>query len=216
MTQSGKITSALIIANGTLPPPAVMRRLIASAGMVICADGGANQARRRNIRPDVIIGDFDSVVPATRKFFHSVPQIHISDQETTDLEKALLWCIGSDIPDIIITGASGDRIDHVTGALGCFRKYAGLAAIRFVDSLCQIVPVGRRLSMNVQRGTKISLIPVGACTGISTTGLRYPLRGETLELGVREGISNAASGKRVTVKVESGTLLLCIFFRKRV
>ena len=40
-----------------------------TADYVICADGGANYARELNIKPDMIIGDMDSITAETRAFF---------------------------------------------------------------------------------------------------------------------------------------------------
>src|SRR5947207_109302 len=60
---------ALIIANGPLPPKAIIHKLYASSNIVVCADGGANHARTLHIAPDVILGDMDSITASTKKYF---------------------------------------------------------------------------------------------------------------------------------------------------
>jgi thiamine pyrophosphokinase len=68
------------------------------------------------------------------------------------------------------------------------------------------------VSIRTSKGAKISLIPVDRCTGVTTTNLKYPLKNALLETGVREGISNEATGRSATVSVAKGTLLLFRFW----
>jgi thiamine pyrophosphokinase len=49
---------------------------------------------------------------------------------------------------------------------------------------------------------------MGTCSGIVTTGLKYPLKRESLALGVREGSSNEAVAPAVTISCREGSLLL--------
>jgi thiamine pyrophosphokinase len=51
-------------------------------------------------------------------------------------------------------------------------------------------------------------MPMGVCRGIVTKGLKYPLRNESLALGVREVSSNEAIGRSVRISVKHGSLLL--------
>ena len=61
---------------------------------IICADGGANSAKKIGITPDFIIGDFDSVDSGTLKYFKSKSTIiQIKRQNDTDVEKCLKFAI---------------------------------------------------------------------------------------------------------------------------
>src|SRR5258708_37350148 len=92
-TPPSALLHALIIANGPLPPLPMVRRVRERADLVVCADGGANRARSAGITPDIILGDLDSLLAATRRFYRGTPLFRIPDQESTDLEKAILFCI---------------------------------------------------------------------------------------------------------------------------
>lgn len=202
----------LIIANGIVPLPTRVRELVFAANLVICADGGANQARALGITPQVILGDFDSIEPGTRQHFNGVQMLYIPDQESTDLEKALRYCIEQHASSVDIIGATGDRLDHTTGSLGCFKKFGHRLQIRLIDTVGELTLVQNTVSIDVREGEKLSLIPLDRCAGISTTNLKYPLTNDTLELGGREGISNEAIATPVTILVTSGTLLLYRFY----
>lgn len=199
--------NALIIANGSPPPVGVLRSLAAASELIVCADGGARHALRARVTPNVILGDMDSLAPSVRKSFRRVPLLRIPDQSTTDLEKAILFCLKQGYSKIDIAGGIGNRIDHSTGALGCFLRFRRRARLREIHREGTIIPVGKMLSLHRPRGSLMSLIPLHRCKGVTSANLRYPLRNASLELGIAEGISNVVTGSPVTVRVRSGVLL---------
>lgn len=205
---------ALIIANGVLPSRDMMDTILAAADLIVCADGGANHTRKLALTPDVILGDLDSISAATKKFYRHIPQILVPDQNSTDLEKAIQFCVRRKIPSANIVGVTGDRLDHVTGSIGCFKKYGRRIELTMIDSRGILELVKGTLRLRTSVGARISLIPVDHCSGVTTTHLKYPLKNDDLELGVREGISNEATAKNVTIRVRRGTLL-CYRFHAR-
>jgi thiamine pyrophosphokinase len=202
---------ALIIANGTQPPLTVVRPIAQSANLIVCADGGASHALKMNIKPNAIIGDFDSILSSTRHYYSHVLQLEDPDQNSTDLEKAINYCIQQKMEFVDIIGATGSRIDHSTGSLGCFKKFGDTIEIRLIDQVGLLTRIRDSVTFTARIGEKISLIPLDQCTGITTQNLKYPLTNETLELGIREGISNEATDSEVCIRVESGILLLYRF-----
>ncbi len=204
---------ALIIANGALPPLQMVRKLIKSANTVVCADGGANAARKLSIKPDFIVGDMDSISLATKKFFRGVPRLFIEDQNSTDLEKALEFCIHRGLTAVDVIGATGERVDHTTGSLGCFKKFGREVELTFFDPVGEIRLVRQKARFKCKKGERLSLIPLNRCEGVSTKNLKYMLCNEILELGIREGIGNEATSSDVLIRVNRGTLLVYRFYR---
>lgn len=177
---------------------------------IVCADGGANKARRLGIRPNLIIGDLDSISSSTRKYFARVPLIRLDSQNSTDLEKALDHLLKLDIRSADVLGATGGRPDHSLANFSILKKYRKEISLRFIDpyGTLQIIEGKNRLNLGV--GSLISLMPLGRCDGITTTGLKYALLSEALELGVREGTSNEVIASPVTINVKKGCLLIFI------
>ena len=202
---------ALIIANGTLPQPDFVRGLVKFANIVICADGGANHARQLGIKPDVIIGDFDSILPETRRYFTSVEQKHAEDQNSTDLEKAVEYCLEKKVTSTDIVGASGARLDHTIVGLGIFKKYGEKLHIRMLDTVGELTLIQKEIHLPTHEGEVFSLIPLETCTGITTKNLKYPLSNEPLAPGVRDGLSNIATSDNITITVSDGVLLIYRF-----
>lgn len=200
--------SALVIANGEPPKKQLLLSLARDANIVVCADGGANTALKAGIVPKAIVGDLDSIHAEALVKFHRVPTYENTDDETTDLEKAIAWAIQSKYDHVIVVGATGKRIDHSVGNLAVLPKFYPDAIVRFVDDLGEIQYTGRELEFEADKGAVISLIPLNRCEGIVTEGLKYALQGEVLELGTREGTSNVVVSSPVTIRVKKGHLLL--------
>lgn len=197
-----------MIANGEPPKKLRLQALVREANVVLCADGGANTALKLGVVPDAIIGDLDSVHTETLVKFRKVPTYQDSNDETTDLEKAIAWAIKAKYDHVTVVGGSGKRLDQAIGNLGVLAKFYPDAVVRIVDDFGELTYVGRALTFEAKKGEIVSLIPLSRCEGIVTSGLRYALNGESLELGVREGTSNVVTESLVSVKVKKGHLLL--------
>lgn len=199
---------ALILANGETPSKRLIQTLKKSVDLFVCADGGANIAQRLKLRPDVIIGDLDSVFASTLKRFPHAQQVHLDDQNSTDLEKAVSWVIDQGYDEIVVTGTSGKRIDHTIGNLGVLVKFHKHARISFIHDDGELLFVGRKIEVSAEPGTLISLLPLNRCEGVTTQNLKYPLNHEVLELGFRDGTSNEVISNPIRITVEKGNLLL--------
>ncbi len=201
---------ALILCNGDPPSPRLMRRLARPAGTIVAADGGANAARACGVRPDVIIGDLDSITPATRRWFRSSRLIRVRRQDNTDLEKALDFLRRERVREVVIAGAAGRRLDFTLGNLSVAFLYAGGMKMVFAGDGWQAFPLARRNRMQAPPGTTVSLIPFSPCNGVTLRGLAYSLTGAALTGGA-VAVSNVVARSPFTVNVRSGRLLMVMF-----
>ena len=87
---------------------------------IIAADGGVNFLTEKNISPELVIGDLDSI--SEQKIQNIEPEkiIRISEQNSTDLEKVL---INTQSPLTIGIGFLGSQIDHELAALSALVKF---------------------------------------------------------------------------------------------
>jgi len=175
--------------------------------MLIAADGGARHALALGLQPDMVIGDLDSVdeamrqaIPAER--FRRVPRLDI-----TDLEKAISFAVDLGMDDIDIVGAGGGRADHALANLSALTLQRGRARITMHDELFAISLVDGEARVEAPEGTVVSLVAIGECRGVSTSGMRWELEEFTLPFGPR-GIHNEVAHSPATVRVRSGDLLL--------
>ncbi len=206
------IKRALILANGKPPGKRLFKQYLSQSDLFICADGGANTAVNFDVSPDLIIGDFDSVQNKTIRIFNKAKLQKLKGQNSTDLEKALTAAIRRKCNEIVVLGATGGRLDHAMGNLSALAKFSHKAAVKFVDDTGEFIYAGRKIILSAAVGTNISLLPLSRCSGIVTSGLKWDLKNEALQLGVRESTSNVAVSSQVNIKVRSGDLIIYIMY----
>lgn len=203
----------IIFLNGEFPRKKLVDRYLIRSDFIIAADGGANYLKSRNILPDLIIGDLDSIGENPLSYFRdkNVKIIKLREQKTTDFEKSLNYCLRSNLNEIIVFGAASMRPDHTLNNISVLKRYYKKLNIKFITEEFEIFYVNKSIKFDYEPGETVSFLAFPAAKGVRTEGLKYRLRGESLEFGKREGTLNVSVSDTVSIKFESGNLLL---FRK--
>jgi len=204
--------TALILGNGEPPSRELINQFIGGDTLLLCADGGADTARRYDLVPDYIVGDLDSISRASSAGVDPTHIIRVdADNTGTDIQKVLRHAVDLGISEAFLLGFTGGRTDHLLWNLSVFKTFAEQIALRIVDEYCDLRLIGQRIRFRATIGQKISLCPLnGPVDGITTTGLKFALQNESLVPGLRDGISNEVVGDIVEIEVERGDLLLCV------
>ena len=197
----------LLFADGDTPSADLIRRLAGEADFVVAADGGAGKALAAGVRPDAVVGDFDSLSPAARRSLAKDCLHHAPSPDSTDLQKAIDFAIERGATAIDIVAAGGGRADHALANLSVLSLYRGRATMRILDDHLSIELVDGMATVDEPAGTVISLVAIGRCTGVTTRGLRWDLEDAELVFSPR-GVHNEVSAPPATVAVATGDLLL--------
>ncbi|MBN2500527.1 MAG: thiamine diphosphokinase [Anaerolineales bacterium] len=205
---------AVIFANGELKDHALARSTLQAGDLIIAADGGGRHCLALGIEPAVVIGDFDSLTGEELEHFKTqgaeiIP--HPKRKNETDLELALLYAAERGAKETLVLGALGGRLDMtLSNFLLTAHDQLRQQKISFLAGKQRVYPVYYQVWIEGQAGDVVSLIPIGGdVEGVTTKGLEYPLKDETLHFGATRGISNVLLGNAATVTIQSG-LLLCI------
>lgn len=205
---------AVIVAHGDVD--ASDRDLLAGADLIIAADGGGFALERWGVLPQLAVGDFDSfgIERANALARKGVKVVaHPAAKAESDLELALRCAIEEKAIDIVVLGAfRGERLDHELANIMLLADpaYRG-HAITAIQGNTRIRAVHGRgeLIIDAPVGSDVTLLPVsGDATGVRTSGLRYPLHGETLHFGRSRGLSNVVALSPASVSLEHGVLLV--------
>lgn len=201
---------AIIIANGEIPAKGLLSKLrILGYSEIYCADGGANSAFKLKLIPKAIIGDLDSVDEEVLKFYEGKTEIvKLDRQDDTDVEKVLKYLIKRRYSNVVLLGATGDRLDHSFGNVGLLLKYSNRLDVKLIHkkSVAQVIAGKNRFETEI--GETISLFGFDSKTKFKSKGLKYPLKNITLRFGEREGTSNEASKEEVELDITGGKALL--------
>jgi thiamine pyrophosphokinase len=203
-----------IIVNGELPSRERLNEVWRQADCVVCTDGAINNLIEHGLVPQIVIGDLDSIDPQVRASLCSGVEVHhVACQESTDLEKAFRFAIQRGASTVLLSGLGGGRLDHALTNMAIVQKFSREVSVRLYEPsgygvLLVAEGAATHHSFSCRLGMLVSLVPFGRVEGITTTGLKFPLRGESLEWGVREGVSNQSVAEEVVVTIERGVLLL--------
>ena len=198
---------ALVVANGEPPSGDLFHRLAETADLIVAADGGAIIALDAGITPDAVVGDLDSL-PARLALSLPPERLHrVSELDTTDLQKAITFAIARGATQVDIAAAGGGRADHALANLSVLVTFRGRTGIRIHDDLFEISLVDGMATIDAPPGTLISLVAIGPCEGVTTSGMRWDLHDFTLTFSPR-GVHNEVADTPATVSVRTGDLLL--------
>ena len=189
---------------------------------VVAADGGYVRALAIGFKPNVLVGDLDSLgadqVAAAASSGVAVRRFR-PDKDESDTELALLEALALGATRVTVLGAfGGPRLDHALANLWLLAhpKLAGVDLVLLdAGARARLVtapgpdgaPVMRPLPGRL--GAIVSLLPFGGdAEGVTTHGLRYPLRDEPLRSGPARGLSNVRVAADAAVTLRRGRLLV--------
>jgi thiamine pyrophosphokinase len=209
----------VIFANGVMADPEAVRNLLRESDFLVAVDGGTRHALVCGRAPDLVIGDMDSLSTADRKALATAGTRMIRfppEKDETDLELAMQYAVREGYAEVLVIAALGGRIDQTLANLSLLRDPSLKGRdVRFDDGREEVMLVGREVILRGEAGDTVSLLPFGIeVGGITTLGLQYPLRGETLLPHRTRGVSNRLQGKEAKIVVEKGDML-CIHTRSK-
>jgi len=201
----------VVVVSGGAPPEARAAMTAPLGAPVVAADNGLEHALSLGLEVTVAVGDFDSAAPeavATVEASGTRIERHPEEKDATDLELALDVAIAMDPARLLVLAGDGGRLDHLLSTLLLLgsERYASAEVDALVGAARVHVVRGSR-TLEGTPGELVSLLPVGRADGVTTEGLVYPLRSETLEAGTSRGVSNVFEDGTARVSVEHGVLL---------
>ena len=209
---------ALIVAAGDAPDRAALDLTwpgwSARIELVVAADAGADAAERLGLRPDLVVGDFDSIAPGglDRLRAAGIPvEVAPADKDESDTELAIRAALGRGARSLTIVGGLGGRPDHLVANLGLLAlPELGDRPVELLDARTRVSLIRGPGSSDLagRIGDHVSLLPFGpGVEGVTTAGLAWPLADEALPLGPARGLSNVRTAPVARVTVRAGLLL---------
>lgn len=206
-----KIIEIVILANGQFPVAEQSLDVLDRAGRLICCDEAADKALEHGREPDIIIGDLDSVSEDTKKKFPG-KLVHIEEQDTNDLTKAVNYCIEKGYRAVSILGATGLREDHSLGNISLLLEYNKGISVNMITDHGEFSCLGSGEELSSFPGEKISFFSVDNSVRVSSRGLKYKLDNMRLHNWWRATL-NEVEGDSFSLEFESEFPL--ILFRTR-
>lgn len=206
--------TVIVVAGGGPPAPGVEERLPAGA-RVIAADSGLDYAARLGLVVEVVVGDMDSVTSAALEAAVAAGvrvERHPTAKDATDVELALDAALALRPARLaVVSGGDPSRLDHVLALalLLAERRFSAVAVEAWLGRAhLTIARGGGAAELAGAPGDLVTLLPLhGPATGVTTSGLLYPLHGEDLPPGTTRGVSNEMLADVATVALRGGVLV---------
>ncbi|MCR5718209.1 MAG: thiamine diphosphokinase [Oscillospiraceae bacterium] len=192
----GDVTGSIVIPEGAL---------------VLCADCGLRHAERLEIRPDVVIGDFDSY---TETLPHGIATLRLPvEKDVTDTMQAVLYGAEQGCREFHIYGVfGGARIDHSLANIQMLHTM-------YTKGLHGILHHGTTLvtTQSPEDGTQrypcfdgdFSIFAMtDTCEGVTIRGCKYNVEHITLRNSFPLGVSNSITAEAAEITVQTGLLLI--------
>ena len=195
----------IIVANGEFPKHSIPLGKLKEAKTIIACDGASDSLLNRDYSFDLVIGDLDSISKKTLNLFKN-RIIHIKDQSSNDLRKAIDYAKSKGIKSISILGATGKREDHSIGNIFSLLKYDNLDLKIYTDTgIFSIVNNDKKIDSF--KGQQVSIFADDKTIQISSTNLKYNFNKDTSS-SLFSCTLNESIGENFTLKLSHGKILL--------
>lgn len=218
------MATAVIVGNGQFPKKEYPLYLLESADYVVCCDGALDTYLRhcsgRNLRrPDVVVGDMDSLSKKTAERFRDIA-VKIDEQETNDQSKAFHYILEHfpDVDTIHILGATGKREDHTIGNLSLLMEYARemrrqdcgrTVSVDIVSDWSTAFAITDTCTLDVGEGRSVSIICPDNSLNIKSEGLVWPTDNVVFD-NLWQATLNRASADRISLTFSHPSIALII------
>ncbi len=204
----------VIIGGGNCISIEKLKEIIPDYDIVVAADSGLKYLNAIDIKPDYLVGDFDSVDKSLlANIDTSITNIvrHPVEKDKTDTELAIDVLNGLNVDDITILAGTGSRLDHTLSNIFSLRYMYDLGLHgTIMDEHNSVTYVRGENTVSMKdEGSYISVLPISDIGAeISLKGFYYPLDHKCLIMGSSLGVSNYIMKNEGTVICHKGEALI--------
>ena len=176
--------------------------------LIIAADGGYSTLKKLNIKPDLVVGDFDSLGEAPKD--ETVIK-HPIKKDDTDTLLAVKIGLEKGYKTFVIYGAVGGRLDHTVATIQTATFVAENGGIAYIYDGNHTVTTIKNSSINFKANAKgyISIFALsGVAKGVTIKGLLYELNDAEITPSFPIGVSNEFISKESEISVKDGILTI--------
>lgn len=184
---------------------------------LVAADKGMEFFMWAGMKPDIAVGDFDSLSEGGLEYLNRAEDMEIirlkPEKDDSDTQSALNLAAEKGAAEVLLLGATGTRLDHVMANLGLLslgKKRGHTISILDANNYITLIESGTVLKRKDRFGKYVSFFPVGGdVRGLTLEGFKYPL--DKYHLTAADSgltVSNEFAADTARVTYEAGTLMM--------
>lgn len=211
------MSRTVIISGGTLNEEFAASVLAEQEGAyIIGVDRGVEFLYRKNIMPNYIVGDFDSIDPEIIAYYRNETQVSIRAfnpiKDSSDTEIALRLAITLGSTEIVLLGATGGRMDHLWANVQCLSLAAKANVSAYIlDERNRIMVIDKpwKLKKSEAYGKYLSVFSLsGEIFEFTLKGVKWPLAHHTLKPYDSLTVSNEFEEEIVEIEFLNGVVVV--------
>ena len=181
----------------------------------IACDKGYLYAKKLNIKPNIIVGDFDSAKkPKNVENVIKVSKI----KDDTDTSLAVKYALKNGYKDIDVICALGGRIDHTLANISLMKyvvEHKGVVKI-ISNSVTLMAFTKGKIRINKDNNKYLSIFSLSDKSKINyIKGTKYDIKNLILKNSFPLGVSNEFKNKLAEIKISKGVILIILIKTKR-
>ena len=204
----------LIVAGGVKPKDEIINYYSEQCELIVGVDKGCNYLFDAKVKPNYIVGDFDSSnLEIIDKMVKQgvVKYQYQCEKNFTDSEEAFELVASKNAKKITFLGATGQRFDHTLGNLGLLLKALNVGIYsEIVDDRNKMFLINKNTV--VKRDNEYKYISFLAYNNtveeFSIKGAKYNLDKYTLEIGDSRTVSNEFITEEINLEISNGIILV--------
>ena len=185
-----------------------IRSCLREDDFIVFCDSGLKHLESLQVRPGLIVGDFDS---------HNNPHLDVEtivlpcEKDDTDTVFAMKEAMKRGYTEFLLIGVVGARLDHTLGNVSILLYLdENNAKGKIIDDYSEMEIVSDRPAFITDNYSYFSLLNIsGIARGVTIENAKYPLDNAEIKCDYQYGISNEVNrGEVAKVTIRDGKLLL--------
>lgn len=207
----------MIISGGTLYEELIEKTIgECEEPCIIGVDKGVEFLYRHRIQPSYIVGDFDSLSQEIVDYYKNETHVSVREfnpvKDASDTEIAVRLALTLGCHEMVILGATGNRIDHLWANIQTLTiPFRGGVDAVILDPMNKIRLIGGETHLRKEDafGDYFSVFPLGEVVyGFNIRGAKYPLTEHTLTPYDSLCVSNEIEEDEVVIDFVGGIVIL--------
>jgi thiamine pyrophosphokinase len=189
--------TALLVIGGDAPPFSAIEGRLPEFSFICAADSGLDALRSWGLRPDLVVGDMDSVSDPSILADYPDVLTFPRDKDELDTEIGLRELRSRGFGRIVMAGGGGGRLDHLLALRSLLERPSG--PDEWICRSERVVRIDEPARFSVSPGSIVSVFPLAAgASGMHSEGLKWPLDGLSWDAS-RFGVSNVAAKGEILI-----------------
>ncbi|WP_143314861.1 thiamine diphosphokinase [Clostridium sp. HBUAS56017] len=204
---------AIVVSGGYKPSKELLFSYLKEEDIIIGVDKGCNCLYDYGIKPDIILGDFDSAkkeVIESFKIGGSKVLTFNPEKDYTDTDLGYEKAKEEGADEILLFGATGSRVDHMLGNVGILLKaLREKIKVEIIDDYNRIFLIDKETSIKGSYGDTISFHALSdTVKNVNIRDAKYKLTNYDITLLEPRAICNEFLNSDIKISFDSGIIMV--------